>query len=101
MFTSIEFKTAWEEWKEYYQKKTLSQYNEISERKAISSLFKKCHGIEQLAIDSIDYSIEKNWASIYIKPSENGYGQNNGSSKPINGKQGGTSTDRVEALRNW
>ena len=72
MFSSIEFKTAWDEWKEYYQKKTLSQYNEISERKAISSLFKKCHGIEQLAIDSIDYSIEKNWAAIYIKPKEDG-----------------------------
>lgn len=101
MYNSIEFKTAWQEWKNHKQEKHGSPYTETSEQKALSMLFKKSHGLEQLAIDSIDYSIENNWAAIYIKTNSNGKSSANGGNTATGGKQGGTSSDRVEALRNW
>lgn len=101
MFNSENFKTAWQEWKQYMKEKTFQSYTDTSERKALSSLFKRAHGIELLAIESIDYSIERNWNSIYIKPTENGNASNNGGSQSDSSKQRGTSTDRMEAARNW
>lgn len=101
MFKSDQFLTAWNEWKEHLIEKTSMPYTSVSERKALSSLFKKCDGREQLAIDSINHSMEKNWAAIYIKPQDNGNGQNNGSSQSNSGKQGGASDSKMEAFRNW
>jgi len=101
MFTSTEFKDSWDMWKKHKQEQSGYPYTATAESMALSALFKMSHGIEDLAIASIIYSMENNWAKVYIKPKEHGNRQNNGSSKPINGKQGGTSTDRVEALRNW
>jgi hypothetical protein len=97
MYKSEDFKEAWESWKRHKVEKTGSPYTVVSEERALSALFKKSHGVEKLAIDSIDYSIEKNWADIYIKPNENGNGQNNGSYP----SKKGTSADRMEALRKW
>ena len=101
MFNSDQFKTAWSEWKEYLQLKTHSNYNAISERKALAALWQRCGGREDLAIASIDYSIEKNWNAVYLKPISNGNGQTNGSSQSFGGKQGGTSTNRMEELAKW
>ena len=72
MYISNEFKTAWEEWKDHKKEKYGMPYTSVSERKALSKLFTISHGVESLAIDSIDYSIEHNWSSIYIKPKANG-----------------------------
>ena len=101
MFTSIEFKDSWDMWKKHKQEQSGYPYTTTAESMALSALFKMSHGIEDLAIASILYSMENNWAKVYIKPITNGNGQNFSGSKPINSKQGGTSTDRVEALRNW
>lgn len=67
MFTSLEFIQAWKEWKEHKEEKHGSPYTNVSERKALARLFKEAHGIEALALASIEDSIEHNWASIYIK----------------------------------
>lgn len=101
MFISIEFKEAWDVWKKHKQEKHGIPYTPTSEDRALSILFKKSHGIEQLAIDSIDYSIEHNWAAIYIKPIENGRPETNNGNSTGNGQARGTSSDRMEALRNW
>ena len=101
MFASKEFKEAWAIWKKHKEEKHNSPYTPTAEDRALSVLFKKSHGIEQLAIDSIDYSIERNWAAIYIKPIENGKSTTNNGNTAGNGQARGTSTDRVEALRNW
>ena len=71
MYTSIDFLKAWSEWKEHKQEKFGLPYTAVAERKALAALWQKSHGIEQLAIDSIDYSIENNWSAIYIKPKDN------------------------------
>jgi len=101
MYTSQEFKTAWQEWKNHKQEKHGSPYTSTSEEKALSMLFKKSHGIEDLAIQSIDYSIENNWAAIYIKTDYNGKSSVNGSNSAASGKARGTSSDRMEAASNW
>lgn len=101
MYNSNEFKTAWQEWKNHKYEKHGSPYTPSSEERALSSLFKKSHGIEDLAIQSIGWSIERNWADIYIKSNYNGKSSANGGDTATGGKQGGTSSDRVEALRNW
>jgi hypothetical protein len=72
MFNSVEYISAWNEWKQHYEEKTNCKYSSVSERKAQAALYIKSHGIEKLAIDSINWSIEKNWGAIYIKPSNNG-----------------------------
>lgn len=82
MYISKEFKQAWEEWKEHKTEKYGMPYTSVSERKALARLFQTSHGVEQLAIDSIDYSIEHNWSSIYIKPKENGQQQSAGAGQP-------------------
>lgn len=101
MFTSTEFITAWEIWKQHKKEKTAYPYTPTAEQKALSALFKICHGIEQLAIESIDYSIEKNWSAIYIKPNFNGNGQNNGGGQSTNGTKRTQGSSTVEAYRNW
>lgn len=81
MYNSTEFKTAWQEWKNHKQEKHGSPYTPTSETRALAVLFKESHGIEDLAIKSIDDSITNNWAKIYIlKNYTNGTGQtqNNG-----------------------
>jgi len=66
MFTSLNFKAAWEEWKQHKAEKHGTPYTATSESKALSALWIRSHGIEELAIASINNSIEHNWASIYI-----------------------------------
>jgi len=78
MYTSTEFKTAWKDWKKHKQERLGSPYTETAEQRALSILFKESHGIEDLAIKSIDESISNNWAKIYIiKNYNNGAGQTN------------------------
>lgn len=82
MFISKEFKSAWEEWKKHKSNLQGRPYTEVAERKALSSLYQRCSGQETVAINSINYSIENNWAAIYIQNNINGTGQtqNNGQS---------------------
>jgi len=102
MFNPDQFKTAWQEWKDHLKQKTNNAYSEISERKALSALYKRCDGREKLAIESIDYSIEKNWSAIYLKPFNNEYRNNFSSGGSFNNdKQGGTSTNRMDAVSKW
>lgn len=81
MFISKEFLSAWQAWKKHKQEKG-NPYTATAEERALSVLFKESHGIEDLAIQSIDESIANNWAKIYIvKNYNNGTGQtstNNG-----------------------
>jgi len=102
MFDSDGFKTAWQQWKKHKQELSDRPYTETAEQMALSVLFQQSHGIEDLAIKSINESIDNNWAKIYIvKNYQNGNGQTNGSNQQSGGSQKGTSADRVEALRNW
>ncbi|MES2382359.1 MAG: hypothetical protein V4538_15035 [Bacteroidota bacterium] len=103
MFNSELFKTAWATWKKHKQELSDRPYTETAEERALSILFQQSHGIEDLAIQSINESIDNNWAKIYIVKNynANGNGQVNGSNQQSGNKQNGTSTDRVEALRNW
>lgn len=78
MYISKDFTELWAIWKQHKFEKTGAPYTNTAEQRALSVLFKKSHGIEQLAIDSIDYSIENNWSSIYIKQKENGAAETNG-----------------------
>lgn len=71
MFKSEQFKEIWQHWKNHKAEKTSYPYTKTAEQMALSALFKKSHGVEDLAIASINWSIEKNWADIYIKPKEN------------------------------
>jgi len=78
MYNSLEFKAAWKDWKKHKQERLGSPYTETAEQRALSVLFKESHGIEDLAIKSIDESISNNWAKIYIiKNYNNGTGQAN------------------------
>lgn len=82
MFISKEFRAAWLEWKQHKTEKG-NPYTPTSENRALSVLFKESHGLEDLAILSINESIENNWAKIYIsKNYNNGTGQRN----PNNGQ---------------
>jgi len=100
MFNSPLFTEAWELWKKHKQEMLGNPFTATAEERALSILFKESHGVEDLAIQSINESISNNWAKIYIvKNYSNGNGQTNGSTTSSN--KGGTSTDRVEALRNW
>jgi len=102
MYTSQEFKAAWQEWKTHKQEKHGSPYTETSESMALRMLYKKSHGIEDLAIQSIEESIERNWASIFIKKDyNNGKSSVNGGNSAASGKARGTSSDRMEAASNW
>lgn len=80
MFNSESFKSAWELWKKHKEERLGSPYTPTAEQRALSILFKQSHGIEDLAIQSIDESIGNNWAKIYIvKNYNNGQsGENNG-----------------------
>lgn len=71
MYKSIEFLQAWKEWKQHKEEKGGYPLTSVAENKALSALYKLSHGIEELAIKSIEYSIENNWSSIYIKKSQN------------------------------
>ncbi len=78
MYNSKEFNEAWQTWKQHKQEKHGSPYTPTSETRALSVLFKESHGIEDLAIKSIDESISNNWAKIYIiKNYNNGAGETN------------------------
>jgi hypothetical protein len=78
MFNSDQFKVAWQTWKKHKQEKHGSPYTQTAEERALSVLFQQSHGIEDLAIQSIDESIANNWAKIYIiKNYNNGTGQGN------------------------
>lgn len=72
MYKSLEFLQAWKEWKEHKEERTGYPYTKISESKALSRLFKITHGIESLAISSIEKSMQKNWSDIYLQKSEDG-----------------------------
>ncbi len=100
MFNSEQFQSAWNLWKKHKQELSQRPYTQTAEESALNSLFWQSHGIEDLAIQSINESIENNWAKVCIsKNYKNGNGQNLGGATSANTK--GTSTDRVEALRNW
>lgn len=101
MFNSEDFKSAWSAWKKHKQEMSGRPYTETAEERALSVLFQQSHGIEDLAIKSINESMDNNWAKVYIVKNyqQNGNGQINGSTSSNQPK--GTSTDRVEALRNW
>lgn len=100
MFNSQQFQDAWAIWKKHKQQLSDRPYTETAEQRALSVLFQQSHGIEDLAIKSINESIDNNWAKIYIvKNYENGNGKNTGST--AGHSKTGTSTDRVEALRKW
>jgi len=101
MFNSEKFQSVWQLWKKHKQELSQRPYTATAEESALSSLFWQSHGIEDLAIQSINESIENNWAKVCISKNynRNGNGQINGSTTSSNTK--GTSTDRVEALRNW
>jgi hypothetical protein len=101
MFKSEQFIAAWDEWKQHYMETSNKPYTSVAERKALSALWQKCCGMEQLAIDSINYSMEKNWSAIYIKTNQNGQQSANGSNTASNSGKGGTSNDRVERASNW
>jgi hypothetical protein len=70
MYISQEFKEAWKDWKLHKEERCGQPYTRISESKAMSRLFKITHGIEALAISSIEISIEKNWSNIYLQKAE-------------------------------
>jgi hypothetical protein len=72
MYKSIDFLKSWKEWKQHKEEKSGLPLTTIAESKALSRLYKLSHGIEELAIISIEYSIENNWSNIYIKKPENG-----------------------------
>jgi len=77
MFISKLFLEAWREWKQHKAEKG-NPYTPTAETRALSVLFKESHGVEDLAILSINESIENNWAKIYIsKNYNNGTGQGN------------------------
>lgn len=77
MFISTEFKEAWGLWKKHKQEKG-NPYTQTAEERALSVLFKESHGVEDLAIQSINYSLENNWNKIYIVQNyNNGNGQGN------------------------
>lgn len=77
MFISKEFIEAWKSWKKHKQEKG-NPLTPTAEEKALAMLFQQSHGIEDLAIQSIDESIANNWAKIYIlKNYNNGSGQTN------------------------
>lgn len=84
MYISKEFLEAWKAWKKHKAEKG-NPYTPTAEERALSILFKESHGIEDLAIQSIDESIANNWSKIYIvKNYNNGNGQagkNNGQSE--------------------
>ena len=78
MFNSDQFIEAWQTWKKHKQERLGSPYTQTAEERALSVLFQQSHGIEDLAIQSIDESISNNWAKIYIiKNYNNGTGQGN------------------------
>jgi len=105
MYTSIEFTTAWDEWKQHKAEKHGNPYTPTSEEKALARLWQQSHGIESLAISSINESIANDWAKIYIISNNkfNGSGTTNGgaSTNGAGGASRGTSTDRMEAARKW
>jgi hypothetical protein len=76
MYKSIEFLQSWNDWKQHKEEKGGLPLTNMAESKALSRLYKISHGIEELAISSIEFSIENNWSNIYIKKTENGE-QNN------------------------
>lgn len=69
-FDTPEFISAWDMWKKHKKEKDFYPYTETAENQALSSLFKKCHGNEKLAIEAIEISIEKNWFNIYPPKNE-------------------------------
>jgi hypothetical protein len=71
MFNSPEFITTWQEWKEHKKEKHGQPYTAVSERKALATLWQKSHGVESLAIESLNWCMEMNWSGIYIKKREN------------------------------
>jgi len=82
MFNSEQFTETWQLWKKHKKELSGNPYTQTAEEKALATLFQQSHGIEDLAIQSINESMNNNWAKIYIvKNYNNGTGQaseNNG-----------------------
>lgn len=82
MYISTQFREAWKAWKKHKQEKG-NPYTPTAEERALSILFKESHGVEDLAIQSIDESIANNWAKIYIVKN---YTDGTGKTSPNNGQ---------------
>lgn len=86
MFNSESFRSAWQQWKKHKQELSDRPYTTTAEDRALSVLFQQSHGIEDLAIKSINESIDNNWAKIYIVKNYNA--NNNGQTCENNGQFG-------------
>jgi hypothetical protein len=65
-FASIDFKNAWEKWKEYKRgEHKFSFKTGTSEQIALKGLYEKAKGNEQTAIRIIDRSIENGWKGLF------------------------------------
>lgn len=91
LFTSNEFKEAWEEWLQYRKERKLSKYTPTGLKRTLTMLMNISDGDEKKAIAYIHFSIAQNYQGIYSDPN---YGK-----KSIN--QGGTGQQQLtELLRN-
>jgi site-specific recombinase XerC len=91
MFISPTFKAAWEEWLQYRKERKLAKYTPTGLQKTLTNLYNISGQNEETAIQIINQSIIQNWQGLF--PLKN-HG-NTETHKP------GTSTARMEALRNW
>ncbi|MGE9312853.1 hypothetical protein ACLOAU_14490 [Niabella sp. CJ426] len=100
-----EFLNAWANWLQYKKDQFKFKYKSLqSEQAALNELVGLSGNNEQTAIAIINQSIAKTWRGLFeLKQSINGtsYQQPVIGNQNRNTEKGGTSTDRIEALRNW
>ncbi len=92
-FQSPEFKLIWDEWIQYRKERKLPKYVPTGLKRTLAALFEDSGGNESVAIKMIEQSIKHNWQGIFkLKNDESRTGKDS---------KRGTSTDRIDALKNW
>jgi hypothetical protein len=81
-FDNEEFKTAWEEYKEWKKAEKKGAFNsEIGERRALIGLHKLSKGDYRSAIEHLEYAMCANWRGLFPIPQNqkqvNGWGNEN------------------------
>lgn len=101
-FSEQEFIDKWQEWLQYRKERRLANYVPTGLKKTFTKLVNLSNNDFKIAILIIDQSIGNNWQGLFpYKEEANGTTtiQPNSNSSKQNG--GGTSTNRIQTLKNW
>lgn len=101
-FSEQEFIDKWQEWLQYRKERRIANYVPTGLKTTFSKLVKDSNNDFRTAILIIDQSLGNGWQGLFpLKETPNGAPNIPSTTNSSKQNGGGTSTNRIEALKKW